>query len=236
MSVIVHELEPVTLIGGGPCAAADIWRAVDLAPFVVAADGGAARALAAGLMPDAVIGDFDSIDAASRAAIAPERLHVIKEQESTDFDKALRNIEAPLVLGVGFSGGRLDHQLAALTTLVRYPERRCILIGAQDLVFLAPPKLEMVLPMGSLLSLYPMGEVRGVSRGLRWDIDGVAFAPDWQSGTSNEVTGRVRLSFGAPKMLVILPVAALPVLIEQLILTASQWPARAEPYRDPRPA
>ena len=37
---------------------------------------------------------------AARAAIPAERLHRIAEQDSTDFEKCLRNIRAPLVVGI----------------------------------------------------------------------------------------------------------------------------------------
>ena len=55
-------------------------------------------------MPQAVIGDFDSLSDLGRAAIPATRQHVIPEQDTTDFDKALRSIRAPFVLGLGFSG------------------------------------------------------------------------------------------------------------------------------------
>ena len=60
---------------------------------------------------------------AARVAVPPERLHPIPEQDSTDFDKCLRHIAAPLVLGVGFLGGRVDHELAAFSTLVTRCDR-----------------------------------------------------------------------------------------------------------------
>jgi len=225
MDAIVHDLEPVTLIGGGPCAKGAFMRAVGLAPRLVAADGGAARAMAFGRKPDAVIGDLDSLDRATAAAMDASRIHRIAEQESTDFDKALRNIDAPLVLGVGFRGGRVDHELAAFHTLLRYPARRCVLIGAQDLVFLAPPVFEISLPVASLVSLFPLGVVRGTSEGLQWPIREIEFAPDMRIGTSNAVTGPVRLTFGAAKMLIILPVATLAAVVEQLRLPIWPWPA-----------
>ena len=37
------------------------------------------------------------------------------DQDTTDFDKALRHIKAPVVIGAGFSGARTDHALAAFT-------------------------------------------------------------------------------------------------------------------------
>jgi thiamine pyrophosphokinase len=106
------------------------------APVLVAADGGADRALAAGHVPVAVIGDFDSLSAEARRRIPPDRQHRIAEQETTDFDKALRSIAAPFVLALGFAGARIDHSLAVFNTLLRHPGRVCIVLGAEDAVFL----------------------------------------------------------------------------------------------------
>jgi thiamine pyrophosphokinase len=51
--------QPVTLIGGAPVPRADLDAALALAPVLAAADGGADAALANGLVPQAVWGDFD---------------------------------------------------------------------------------------------------------------------------------------------------------------------------------
>ncbi len=209
-AMIVQTSEPVALIGGGAVAPADLAEVLTRAPVLVAADGGADRALAAGRMPDAVVGDMDSISEAARAAIPAARLHCVPEQESTDFDKCLRMIEAPLIFGLGFLGPRLDHQLAVLTGLTRQTEKRCILIGEHDIAFLCPPRLAITLDPGARVSLFPMGPVTGQSRGLKWPIDGIGFAPDGRIGTSNEATGgTVELEVAAPRMVVILPRAAL---------------------------
>jgi len=216
-SLIVQTNEMVTLLGGGQMTPGDLQAALAHAPFLVAADGGADRALAAGLVPEAVIGDFDSLSDAARQAIPDERLHEIAEQETTDFDKCLRLVEAPLMLGVGFMGKRLDHKLAALAGLVRAPGRRCILVGPNDIAFLCPPELRVALDPGSRFSLFPMGPVRGASRGLTWPIDGIDFLPGGRLGTSNRVEGGVvELTMEAPLMLVILPRAGLGAAISAL--------------------
>lgn len=197
-------------MGGGPVSRRDLALARARAPVLVAADGGADRVLAAGLMPEAVIGDFDSISPAARGVLGPERCHVIAEQDTTDFDKALRNVEAPFVLGLGFAGARLDHGLAVLNALVRHAGRVCVVIGPQDIVFAAPPEMVLRLRVGDRLSLFPFAEVTGRSHGLRWPIDGLGFAAAGMIGTSNEVSApEVRLSFDQPGMLVILPRARL---------------------------
>ena len=222
--MIVHVNEPVTLIGGAAVTKARINRAVALAPGVVAADGGADAALDHGVTPDAVIGDFDSISREALDSIPGDRLHRIEEQESTDFDKCLRSIRAPLVIGIGFSGDRLDHALAAYNTLVRMPRRRCILLGAEELVFLAPPSLSLDLEAGTRVSLFPMGAVEGVSDGLEWPINGLNFSPDGRVGTSNAATGTVHMSVTAPKMLVILPEHTLEAVVRALLTTTGLWP------------
>ena len=202
---IVDSLDGVTLVGGGPVSAAALARARRFAPRTVAADSGADRLLRLGVLPEAVIGDMDSISPAAKTRLQG-RLFPIAEQETTDFDKALRLIGASFVLGLGFAGARLDHSLAVLNGLVRHPDRHCFILGPQDVTFLCPPELRLDLPPGTRLSLFPMGRVMGSSTGLRWPIDGLDFAADGMIGTSNEVTGPVRLAFDAQKMLVILPI------------------------------
>ncbi|SMX43417.1 thiamine diphosphokinase [Actibacterium lipolyticum] len=213
----LHEIDIITLIGGGDVKNADLRESLAIAPTLVAADGGADTALAAGVLPKAVFGDMDSISAETTSAIPADRLHFIAEQETTDFEKCLRSIQAPLILGLGFLGDRLDHQLAALTALARHAETRCILIGPCDVTFVCPPQLSLNLPVGSRVSLFPLGRVNGKSDGLEWPIDGIEFAPDGLIGTSNRASKDVvTLEMDAPKMAVILPRAALGAAVAAL--------------------
>lgn len=214
---IVQSSDGITLVGGGPVTKAELVLALRLAPRVVAVDGGADRVLAAGLSPEAVVGDFDSISDHARAVIPLERQHVIAEQATTDFDKALRSVEAPFVLGLGFAGARIDHGLAVFNGLVRHPERVCVLIGPRDVVFHAPPRMELSMQVGDRMSLFPMARVTGRSTGLEWPIDGLEFAPDGMIGTSNRVTARrVLLEMDGAGMLVILPRARLQAALRAL--------------------
>ncbi|MFD1912245.1 thiamine diphosphokinase [Halodurantibacterium flavum] len=213
--MILRSDRAVTLVGGGSLHHSHLPDALAIAPCLVAADGGADAAMLAGLRPEAVIGDFDSISPAAQEAFA-DVLHHVTEQESTDFDKCLRLVEAPFYLALGFLGERLDHTLAAFTSLVTYRDRRCILVGERDICFLAPERLNLSLPEGTRLSLYPMGAVRGEGSGLRWPIAGLDFAPDGRIGTSNMVTGPVALRFDAPRMLVILPRGCLRAALRAL--------------------
>ena len=216
---VVDSRVAVTLVAGGPCGARDLAMARKRAPCVVAADGGADRALALGVMPQAVIGDLDSLSQAGRARLGPDRVFRIDEQETTDFDKALRLIAAPFVLAVGVAGRRIDHELAVLSGLFRHQalaggRMPCLLLGRQDVILAAPPRLSLRLRAGDRLSLFPLAPVTGRSRGLVWPIDGLRLAPDGRIGTSNRVdSGPVDLEFDAPGMLVILPRARLDAAI-----------------------
>ncbi|MDE0590143.1 thiamine diphosphokinase [Halocynthiibacter sp. C4] len=213
---IVSKTKAITLVGGGDADSAMLEEAQKFAPTLVACDGGAGFVLKNKGNPEAVIGDMDSIDARTKAAIAPDRLHFVAEQDTTDFEKALLRIEAPLILGVGFLGGRLDHELAVLHALVKYDSPKVILLGREDIAFVAPERIALDLPIGSRLSLFPLGPVSGVSEGLEWPIKGLSFDPLSKIGTSNRVTGPVELSFSNRAMLLILPRAGLSAVIDAL--------------------
>jgi thiamine pyrophosphokinase len=221
--VIVESSQAIALIGGGPVPRRDLALVMARAQRLVAVDGGANRLHALGLVPEAVIGDLDSILPAVRAALSPAILHEMAEQDTTDFDKALRSVRAPIVLAAGFQGARLDHGLAVLTALVAHRRQPCIVLGASDIVFHAPRRLDLRLLPGDRLSLFPMARVTGRSCGLRWPIDGISFAPDGMIGTSNQVVARdVRLDMDGPGMLVILPRRRLDAAIAGLVSVAGQ--------------
>lgn len=211
MSIILNSPDPITLIGGGPVEAAELARAVGFAPMVIAADGGVNRAAALDQKVAHVIGDMDS----ARRIDGP-KYHQIPDQNTTDLDKCLYATTAPFYLGVGFLGGRLDHHLAACHSLLCAPDKHVILLGEQDLCFLAGREMTLSLPLGTRISLFPMGTVSGISEGLKYPLEGYDFAPDSKISTSNEVVGEVKLSFNVRKMLVVLPLAHLERVIETL--------------------
>ncbi|WP_179379024.1 thiamine diphosphokinase [Jannaschia marina] len=204
---------PQTLVGGAPVSTQVLKIALTHGPRVVAVDGGADTLLAAGVMPDLVVGDLDSISGTARDAYA-DRLHHIAEQDSTDFAKALRTSPAPFSIGVGFIGARVDHFLSVLTELAR-TRARVLLLGEEDCLCILPPRLSLDLDPGTRVSLWPVGPARGVSTGLEWPIEGLAFGPGTRTGTSNAATGPVTLDVEGT-MALILPAAELPSLIAAL--------------------
>ena len=224
--------QPVTLLGAAPLPAGLLELALAAAPRLIAVDGGADTALAEGLQPERVIGDLDSISDAARSRLA-DRLEHVPAQDDTDLDKALDRVTAPLILGAGFAGGRLDHTLAAMSALVRRADRRVILLTEGQLCFVMPPDLRLTLAAGSLISLFPMAPVHCASRGLHWPTDGLRLAPGGMIGTSNRVADRVPsggvwLAPDGPGLLCLLPLAALEAAMAGLSL-APNWPPSAGP-------
>lgn len=224
---IIHTSSPVTLLGGGQVSAPDLTEALTIAPILVAVDGGLVTAQAAGLDPVAVIGDMDSAPPDALAQVHASRLHATSEQQTTDFDKALRAVDAPVTIGVGFCGGRVDHQLAAFHTLLVRADRPCILIAEHEVIVLAPPELKLEMAAGDVVSLFPLIRVAGRSKGLEWPIDGLAFDPAVFVGTSNRATGRVKLEMEAPGMLLIVPKHRLEQLVAHFVEGGARWSSDA---------
>ncbi len=205
------ETPPMTtLVGGAPVGAATLRAALARAPRLIAVDGGADAVQGAGLVPEAVIGDLDSISPAARAAFA-DRLHPVAEQDSTDFAKARRTFPGPAI-AVGFIGARVDHFLACLSELAR-GGAPCILLGEEDCVCIAAADMALDLAPGTRVSLWPLGPAEGRSTGLEWPIDGIAMSPAGRVGTSNRATGRVTLSLSGAPTALILPADALDAML-----------------------
>lgn len=211
--------ETVTLLGGGELSAATVSEVLTRAPNLVVCDGAAEVALEMGQVPAAVIGDMDSIAPETRSRLDPASLIELSEQETTDFDKALRTIRAPLVLGVGFMGARLDHELAAYNVLVRHPDRPCILVGETDICFHMGKSVRLEVAPGTRVSLFPMAEVRASSRGLEWELDRLTLSPWGRVGTSNRARGPVEVEAYGDGLLVIMPRDQLDVAIAALAPT-----------------
>jgi len=208
----------VTLLGGGPVDPEALRRVLRLAPYLVAADGGANYAHTHKIPVKHIVGDFDSLTNFEIWQDKGVNLVALDEQDSTDFEKCLYSIKSEVYLCAGFLGGRLDHSLSCLRTLVAYPERRAILIGDGDFTFRCPEDFALEMDAEDRVSLFPMGAVEGVgSDGLKWPIEGLKFSPSGQIGTSNAALGgRMRVQLRGEKMLIILPLKYLEAVVERV--------------------
>jgi thiamine pyrophosphokinase len=205
--MIIDTSAAILLVGAGPVAPVILSELATMTGEVVAADGGVNHIVAQGLTPAAIIGDGDSLDEDLREVISPDRFHPVSEQDTTDLEKSLARLRAPLILGLGFLDGRFDHSLAALTALVSFARQPVLLIGGEDACFHIPDDLTLDLPPGRRFSLYPLAALTARSDGLKWPLDGLDLSPLGRIATSNETTGEVRLRPDRSGLIGIIPAA-----------------------------
>jgi len=168
-----------------------LWLEAD---YRVAADGGANLLQVLNLLPDAVVGDFDSLQPDVQKQLPETILFHVKEQDTNDADKAVRHC---LKLGfteinlLGADGGRQDQFLSSLEILFKYsPSARLIIWTALERMEFILDTWEETLPPGTTLSLLPLfGGAQGVvSRGLKFQLNNHALLPGKSpSGVSNQV-------------------------------------------------
>ena len=177
---------PVILLGGGDINWSLLQEYVDRGHPVVAADGGANALEGTDIAPDLILGDLDSLVEKSTWAKSTN-LHQIDEQDTTDFEKCLYALSAPYFVGFGFLGKRFDHSLAALHVLAKYcQQKNVMLIDQADALIVTCGQVEMDLPLGSRVSVFPLAEVRFKrSEGLEYALDGQVLSPGKMIGTSN---------------------------------------------------
>lgn len=145
------------------------------ASLVVAADGGANAALRAGVRPDVVIGDLDSLLPASARRLAKARIIRVARQDNTDLEKALDFIaaEAPSrVMIAGATGGRPDYTLGNFAVFWNYTDRLPITFAGDG--WRAVPvgrRLKARAKRGVTVSLVPFGDCAGITiRGLKYTL------------------------------------------------------------------
>lgn len=164
--------------------------------LVICADGGYDTITAAGEIPDAVIGDMDSV----RRQIPKEikRVYYPKSKDKTDLhlcvDYALENGCGEIIL-LGAMGGRIDHTLANMI-LLRYIEESGadgMILTANTSVFVTSDKIKI--PKGNFryVSLIPMTEkAEGVTtKGLRYSLTNYTLNQIDNLGVSNVFTGDI---------------------------------------------
>ena len=158
---------------------------------VLAADGGLNAAINAGLLPQMVIGDMDSVTDLDQLPVSVRQIR-LSGQDDTDFEKCLRLIKAPLIVGVGFLDGRLDHSLAAFDAMARLDHDRPVLLaGSNDVVLRLRGDAKLLLDRGSRVSIWPLGCQHFIrSEGLDWPLDDLTLQMGHRTGTSNRANAK----------------------------------------------
>jgi len=155
--------------------------------LVVAADSGLALAESAGIQPDWIVGDMDSLDSKNRLSHYPKERIICYpvDKDNTDTEIALallwdKGCKNAWIVGGG--GGRLDHifGIRDLFERERYPRRW---ITANEDIFCVEGtaaknhSLRLTLTQAKLVSVFPLGNGpwKADSKGLKWELSNASW-------------------------------------------------------------
>jgi thiamine pyrophosphokinase len=206
---MANKKRGVAFIGGegpGPDKALRFVQEASLwgTPLIAAADSGLIAAEAAGLRPDWVIGDMDSLDDKSRLVKYPPGRVLIypREKDYTDTElvfKLLRDKGCDEIWLIGGGGGRMDHLFGIRSLFEREKAPERWITAAEDVFRLDAPgeytfgagaaELKAELSPGRLVSVFPLGSGpwTAESSGLKWTLAGVPWDRGF-FGVSNEAS------------------------------------------------
>lgn len=208
------------IVTGGQVPSFRILRRLSTeADLIIAADSGFDSAVKAGLDPDLVVGDFDSLEnRAALAALPPGKiLSFPKDKDDTDTEIALSAAAsrgADYIMIAGGGGGRLDHLLA----MARLFDRGCSSAREwhtrrESVYYIRRGEVARfrVRP-DSIVSVFPAGGAkpcRGMkSSGLKWPLEGL----DWREGyfgiSNRAIQGDAEVLAGSSDLLIVLPVGS----------------------------
>lgn len=176
------------------CAAGfdGLMEPVKAEDYVIAADGGLLHAREAGIAPNAILGDFDSL------GYLPEGAEVFPvEKDDTDAMLAVRHGLAlgyrEFLLYGSLDGKRLDHTVANFQTLQFLADRgaRGTLVGRDFLVTVIKNGSMVFPPREGTVSVFCMGpDARGVTlEGLYYPLKDATLTAGFPLGVSNHFTG-----------------------------------------------
>ncbi|MDF1612507.1 thiamine diphosphokinase [Stygiobacter electus] len=158
---------------------------------IICADGGANSAMKIGVIPNFIIGDFDSINESTKNYFKGKSKFInIKRQNDTDVEKSLKfafinNFDEVILLGA--TGDRLDHTICNLGIVLKYFNQIKIKIVHQK-SFLIPlsGKVKLNTEIGETISLYAFNERTSItSFGLKYKLNKTKLPFGKKESTSN---------------------------------------------------
>lgn len=188
----------VVIVGSAPVAPGELIRIRTGADLLICADGGADAALAAGLRPDLVVGDMDSISDAARARYQRDGVGFIEHpvaKDETDIELAITlaiaHAPSSITIAGALGGPRLDHTVGNLM-LLALPALRGIdirIVDAATEALAVWDRREIIGSPGDYITLLPLtARVEGVrTEGLLYPLHGETLLQGHTRGVSNEL-------------------------------------------------
>ena len=188
-----------------------IPMAVKSAEYIIACDQGYGHAVNAGIVPDLVVGDFDSWPGPIAAGI-----DVIRANPAKDDTDTLMAVRAAMERGYsdliicGALGGRIDHELANVSLCGFAAERgmKCTLIDQHHQIFAFQNGTRRISRgRWTKISVFAMDrKVRGVTfSGLRYPLVDAELTNTFPLGVSNEfIADKAEITVKEGMLLIIL--------------------------------
>lgn len=159
--------------------------------LIIACDKGYEYSKKLGIVPNLIVGDFDSLNIDIEPDIQVEKLP--KEKDDTDTFHAIRcalKADCEEIHICCAMGGRMDHYVANLQSLMYLAKRGigCQLLGADNRTY-AIYNSHLTLPReAAYLSVFSLSDIsEGVSiEGAKYPLDNAVLTNDWPLGVSNE--------------------------------------------------
>ena len=185
-----NMFDAVIVAGGEFPTAPQPLEILQSAPYVVCCDGAADRYIATGSVPDAIVGDGDSISTVNSEKYA-HLLHVISEQETNDQTKAVRFLMEHgkrRIAIVGATGMREDHTIGNISLLIEYARAGCDVCSFTDHGVFIPCNGTTThkCRKGQQVSIFSITAKNLSAEGLLYPIYDFN---NWWQGTLNECTG-----------------------------------------------
>ena len=166
--------------------------------YIICADGGTKYALALGLQPNIILGDFDSLAPELQESLQGRQIEWItydKEKDETDSELALQHAIKKgykTILLFGILGSRIDHMLTnifALAYLFKNGIDTTIIEGNKE-IRVTDKSLTLYGQEGDLLSLIPLkGTVKKVkTKNLQYPLHHEDLLFGYSRGISNVFT------------------------------------------------
>ena len=160
------------------------------APYIVCCDGGADAYIDRGNIPDAIIGDGDSLSEENRRKHS-QILHYVSDQETNDQTKAVNFLLSQgkkNIIIVGATGKREDHTLGNISLLIDYMRTGAHVRMLTDYGIFIPCHDTCSFPSqpGQQISIINFGAHHLRGEGLVYPLSDFT---NWWQGTLNECIG-----------------------------------------------
>lgn len=205
----------IVIMSGGRAPSKELLlREAQKADIIIGADRGCETLLKNNIIPDLVLGDFDSVDKEVLHKVEELKLNIVKFNPEKDFTDSELAFQKAIELGgkeiclLGFTGTRLDHTLANLGLLHKALslDIKCEIIDDNNRMFLIDKPTILKGHKGQVVSFsYFNGIVEGFSiEGAKYPINNYALEGFSGRTVSNEfVYGEIKVDLKDGKVLVI---------------------------------